>query len=422
MKITLIEVDGFQKLKHAKIEPDGRAMILIGGKNKSGKSSLLRAIRSALGGSSEKPADPINDDSERATIKIELDDGAIAIVKEFRADGKAYLEVRSDKLGKVTSPQKTLDKIVGNRFLDPLAFVRMSDKDQRAKLLSIIDVGIDLDDNEDRRAAAFRERTDRNRAAKQVRAELAGIDDPGDPGEKIDIIKIMSQIDELTERSRKSRDAKDAIEKFGEKQADAQSDLDYAQSALDEAKAKMQALDEEIAKKSPALEAMAAEDAGGEAGDLRAELAKADGHNSEVEKKKAAIEQRRRLAEKAESVESEAIALTDKLASLAKERADALAAAKMPVPGLDVGDKGVILNGHPLANASGAEQMMLSLAIASAASPELKDICIEDASLLDDDSLEIVKNFSEANGLQVWLERVGTADDGCIVIDAGEIV
>ena len=46
---------------------------------------------------------------------------------------------------------------------------------------------------------------------------------------------------------------------------------------------------------------------------------------------------------------------------------------------------------------------------------------IEDASLLDADSLAVVRKMSEEQDLQVWLERVGDADAGAFIIEDGRL-
>lgn len=100
---------------------------------------------------------------------------------------------------------------------------------------------------------------------------------------------------------------------------------------------------------------------------------------------------------------------------------NALEKAAMPVPGLGFDDDGVTYGGVPLDQASGAEQLRVSLAIAMACSPTLRDIWIKDGSLLDDDSLEALRQLASEKDYRVWVERVGDGDDGALIIEDGAV-
>ena len=114
------------------------------------------------------------------------------------------------------------------------------------------------------------------------------------------------------------------------------------------------------------------------------------------------------------------MATTAEIEAIDAEKAAMLAAATFPVDGLGFGaDGGVTFQGVPLAQASGAERIRVSMAVALAANPEIRVVLIRDASLLDEDSMAAVVAMAEAADAQVWLERVGTADPGAVVIVDG---
>ena len=60
--------------------------------------------------------------------------------------------------------------------------------------------------------------------------------------------------------------------------------------------------------------------------------------------------------------------------------------------GLALGNGEVLLNGLPLSQASGAEQLRLSMAIAMAGNPKLRVLRIKEGSLLDDDNLALLRD------------------------------
>jgi hypothetical protein len=61
------------------------------------------------------------------------------------------------------------------------------------------------------------------------------------------------------------------------------------------------------------------------------------------------------------------------------------------------------------------------MAVALAMNPKLRIVLVRDASLLDSDNMAIIAEMAEAAGAQVWLERVGTADAGAVIIEDGEV-
>jgi len=93
----------------------------------------------------------------------------------------------------------------------------------------------------------------------------------------------------------------------------------------------------------------------------------------------------------------------------------------MPVEGLAFDPDGVTYQGVPFSQCSAAEQMRVSMAVALAMNPSLRVCLIRDGSLLDSDSLEIIREMAEAADAQVWLERVSEGADCQVIIEDGAI-
>ena len=110
-------------------------------------------------------------------------------------------------------------------------------------------------------------------------------------------------------------------------------------------------------------------------------------------------------------------------------KAEALEASPLPVKNLRITEDGIrVINdeGHevPFCQASAAQQLRISLAIAMAANPTLRVIRIADGSLLDDESMSIVNEMATDEDFQVWIEyasrneqdRIGVyIEDGSVV-------
>jgi ABC-type glutathione transport system ATPase component len=131
---------------------------------------------------------------------------------------------------------------------------------------------------------------------------------------------------------------------------------------------------------------------------------------------------RQQLADNLAAAKAKAEDLTKKIKQLDAERVELIASAKFPVPGLGFSDDGVpTYQGIPLEQASGAQKIRVGMAVALAMNPKLKIVLVRDASLLDSDNMAIIAEMAEAAGAQVWLERVGTADAGAVIIEDGEV-
>jgi len=94
----------------------------------------------------------------------------------------------------------------------------------------------------------------------------------------------------------------------------------------------------------------------------------------------------------------------------------------MPIDGLSLGLDGILYNGIPFDQLSGAQSLRVSTAMAMAMNPTLKIVLIRDGSLLDKDNLKVISDMAKDKEYQVWIECV---DDGsgkpAIYIEDGEI-
>ena len=93
----------------------------------------------------------------------------------------------------------------------------------------------------------------------------------------------------------------------------------------------------------------------------------------------------------------------------------------MPVEGIEFGEDSVLLNGVPFEQASDAEQLRASVAIAMAANPKLRVIRIRDGSLLDDEAMQLLGTMATEADMQVWIERVDSSGRIGFVLEDGHV-
>lgn len=435
MKITAASIQNFKRIKSVEIVPQAdRSIVLIGGKNAQGKSSVLDALTVAFGGKRAQPPDPVRHGADAAEVLVELDDG-MTIRRRIDVDGSSTLEVR-DAQGAIRSPQTMLDKLVGARFLDPLAFLQLPAKEQRATLMKLIPGAERIDGLNEKRDRAFTRRTEIGRDRTKAEGELARL--PAiEVGTAIDVAERTAELKALAE---KQRDADALVAKYER----ARGHTEGRRAAVQAAQQRVKELEEQLAAAERVLKQEVAWL--GEAGDaesmaklhadkaveqlatfaprreqLEAELARAGEHNRQVFEAEAQMKRRAEADAAVKKLAEQYDELTKVIAEIDRRKAEILGAATLPVEGLAVVDDGIELNGVPFAQASGAERLRVALALAIAASPALHDVWIRDGALLDEEHLELVAKQAAAAGKRVWIERVGTRDPGVIVIQDGQV-
>lgn len=131
--------------------------------------------------------------------------------------------------------------------------------------------------------------------------------------------------------------------------------------------------------------------------------------------------QRRELEKELQTYATFAQRATNRIAELDEKREQALSAASFPIDGLSFDDEGVLYNGVPFAQASAAERLRVSVAMAMAMNPQVRVIRITDGSLLDSDNLRLIETMAKDKDFQVWIERVDESGEVGVVIEDGQV-
>lgn len=437
MLITTLEITDYKRVRCVAIKPDAdRSLILLGGRNRQGKSSTLDALTAAFGGAKAIAADPVRHGADQAAIRVELDGGQLTIERVIRPDGSTTLEVR-DAEGAVRRPQEALDKLIGARFLDPLRFLRLDAKEQRAQLMRLIPDAARIDELNGKRERAFARRTEVGRDLARARGELERLPPAAGPLQPIDVGALVAEQRALAEQQRAGDGIGNSVAQLRTRQRHARTEVDAAAGQLAEIERMLAQTRELHARKVSAAAEVDAEFGAAQQrleqsvaawaateprrAALEQQLATAGEHNREVGERNAADRRRIQVAAAVEQLAAEVDKLTAALDTIDQRKAEVLGAAQLPVDGLEIRDDGIALAGVPFAQASASEQLRVALALAIAGSPGLNDVWIRDGALFDDEALEGLEALAAAAGKRVWVERVGTRDPGVIVIQDGQI-
>lgn len=408
-KIVKLEAQNVKRLQAVEITPDGN-VVVIGGKNGQGKTSVLDSIMYALGGKDVICEKPLRDGEEKGMIRVELDD--LIVIRTFTAAGGGTLTVTNSDGARYSSPQAMLDKLVGSLTFDPLGFTRMAPKQQLETLRAL--VGIDFTALDTERKKLFETRTAVNRIVTQLHGQMQGLPQHEDVPEKELVITELVEELRKAEQHNNQREEFLRVEKAGRERmttiARQIADLEDQIKALQAENNKVVETMHQAAEAAKSMTQIDMEP-------LRAKLATAEQTNVMIRANAKRNEVAARLAES----DAEAKQLTAAIESVDTRKQDALAAAKFPVSGLSFDERGVLLNGLPFGQASSAEQMRVSVAMGIAMNPTLKVMMIRDGSLLDDDSLRLISEIAKENDYQIWIERVGDGAEVSVVIEDGQI-
>jgi DNA repair ATPase RecN len=410
MKIVELRAERFKRLSAVEISPAGD-VVIISGKNGAGKSSVLDAIWLALGGApaakDSGTTRPVKDGEVDAFVRLDL--GEITVTRKWTADGGSSLTVEGAKGKKFSSPQTLLDSLVGSLSFDPLAFSRMSPKDQRKALTEAVKLDFDPDALDAQRKELYDERTATNRELKTLEARLSSMPVPkaGIPEDEENLSDLLNEL----------KAANAEIERQAQERR-----------KLEEMRARATALKEQIDHLRAELAALA------EQGKAQSALVDSLGECPAI----AGIEQRinsiqetnavvraareyRTVKAMADKVRKESEALTQKMEALEQEKSQGFERAQFPVKGLAFDAEGVTFNGIPFQQCSSAEQVRIAVAVAAALNPKIRVIRIADGSLLDSASMAEIERLAKEHDMQIWIERVDESGGVGIVIEDGAV-
>ncbi|MDP3911167.1 MAG: AAA family ATPase, partial [Gemmatimonadales bacterium] len=181
MQITTLSVRDFRGCREFECQPGERALVLVGGRNGAGKTSALNAIEWALLGPAAGPDEAVRRGADAAEVTVRMDGGAYTIMRRETAAGTRSFRVTAADGAVYPKPQAFLEKLIGTKFLDPVAFAAMKPAAQREALLKAVPVGIDLDANTAERKRAYEARTDVGRRLRDAEGEERALPEPVEP-------------------------------------------------------------------------------------------------------------------------------------------------------------------------------------------------------------------------------------------------
>lgn len=398
MRILQLQSENVKRLKAIDITPT-EDVIVLSGKNGEGKTSVLDSIWLALqyrSASKDNPT-PLRAGEDKGQVTIDL--GTYIVTRKFTQAGTT-LEVKTPDGSKISSPQKLLDGMIGDLSFDPWEFARKSDTDQRQMLgdvlYAITGGKVDLASFELRHKEAFDKRTDANREKKRLTTILTSMRPPtdADPTDEISVADLTKSIGDAMA-------TKNRIQALGERDRTLREKILRLETELATAKGEHELVVKELeaAPEVPDIEF------------LKGEL----GNIEERNRRAREVQEYKKTRQALTGVDADITTLNETMELVDIEKAEALESSPLPVKGVRVTPEGIqVVSDNdqlvPFCQASAAQRLRISLGIAMAANPTLRVIRIADGSLLDDGSMQIVRDMAGEKDFQVWIEYASRND------------
>lgn len=468
MRITKIKIKNLFGIKEYEA---GSESVELEGKNGTGKTSVIDAIRLALTNRSDREYIVRNGETE-GEILIETDN-SLRINRKIRTNQADYKSVKQDGR-EVGSPESFLRDIFTPLQLSPVEFMQMDKKQQNAVILDMIEydwnlstirdwfgeipswVSYDqnilqvLNDIQSEKGEYFQLRQDINRDVRNKRAfiEEIGASLPeqynAERWEREDLSELYRKIETIRKENETIEKAKLVLESRGNTLRKYEAEREIAKAALErEYSLKEQQIGKELDALAARIEALETERSGLAEKKVdklavieknyEAAVAKYDaeltGYQTyadrepqdfsdlqeearNVEKMKSHVREYRRmqgLQKEVETLTEQASDLTRKIEKARELPGEILQTARIPIQGLTVKDGIPLINGLPISNLSDGEKLELCIDVAIQKPNGLKIILIDGVEKLASGMRQKLYDKCRGKGLQFIATR--TTDD-----------
>ena len=369
MQLKKATITNYKGITHAEI-PFTKHMVLLQGKNGSGKSSLIDGIISCLGGVDSKTVrDPIKHGEKKATNILEFEEGIIT--RTFTEGGSNSIKLVFND-GKEIRGIGKIAEYIGCSSFDPMVFTRMNDKEQRETILKLS--GVDLTEADKAIGEAEEKRLQLHRISENIPmvSNLEAQEVQAFVGkEEVSVVKLAEELQEIeagiVNYNTKNKTFRDLVKENTDIQEQIRKLKDRMKENLDSIEVIGDLKEPKDYRESIKKEMETAEA-------TNTGIRKARDLAIQVENKKKAV--------KAHKVQ-EGVVITAR-----EYKSSLLLKAEMPVKGLSV-DEVVKFDGVPFRQINTAQQILVGVKIAlSDPANKLKFVYIEQGSELDSDSIE----------------------------------
>lgn len=433
MQISHIRISNILGIDELEFSPSG--FTKIAGRNGTGKTSVLEAIKAAIKGGHD--ATLLRNGAEKGEVVLILDDGT-EVQKRITATNSTT-SVKKDGRA-VTKPQAAIQALTDALSVNPIEFLSAPQKDRVRVLLESMPLQVDvprlsqivgfevkapagmhaLHLIDQVHKQVYEARTGTNRAVRekqgtinQLRAALP----PEGTGVEGDETSMQTRLDEVNAALEAEKNRIEVklgglrvatAETIATLRADAQAKIDAIKLQLEtdvEAQRANLATVEGLAgkQKQKAIDKHATD-----ANPLQVALQRIRDDRDSYARRQQTIDTIGVLETELEGLEGEAASQTRALEGIEAFKLELL--NSLPIQGLQVQEGELFCDGVPFDRLNTAKQVDIAVEIAKIRAGELGVICVDRIEALDSDTFEEFRQRAAASDLQLFVTRVADED------------
>jgi hypothetical protein len=410
MKIIRLGISQFKLIEAALIEMREGKSVVIGGKNRSGKSAALDAVKSFLAGPRHTCVRPIKEGESESVINVEFDNGLEG--RQRLTIGGRSLDLTDARGKPVPEPRTFLQKLTGGMAFDLSDFVGTDSKERMQTVADL--AGLDFSDGEAKTKELVEERKLLGREARKLEAQLQGSTEwKNTPAEEISVGALLAKLKEAEAKNQAHGNLQAELIVKQARTVEIHTQMALLQDEKDR-------LTEELKEGDARLEKMVVLDTA----PISAELDSAEETNRHVRENA----QTKTLRDELRDRKQRHADADNEIKDIARLREKSIRDADMPIEGLSFSNDGVLFEGIPYEQCSEEEKYTVALAIGIRLVPKdgIRVFLMRTGGVLDLDSLRDMLKLAESEDAQLIVEvpRENDVDvifrDGAIVEEAKE--
>ena len=441
LRIHRLEVRNYKKIKHAVITPDpDQHVLLLTGKNRQGKTSLIETIWVCLCGEKYLPPKAIRDGEDSAEASIDF--GEFVVTRTITPKTTRLSVVAKDGF-KAPSPQTFLTSKISDMIQNPLDYMRLKPDQQLKHLQGLVNLQVNLQEWEKRTGLPLKKAPDDplalfdqahkylydergkvnqevTRLTGAVRQLAMEIPDEHKGTTAVSVSGLFNVRRTLEEKKKANDHARGELIALLALMEDLEKQTQAVQDEIEASEAEIERLRKVIEKKREQRTNMIVglKEKREAADEMKTAIDQlVDPDFSEVDAKiqgadainrmAAKVEEHAKLSAELVAARAKSEAYTRGLAGLKEYKGDLIAQAGLPVAGLSFEGGVVTYNGFPLSQASGAEQIQVSCAICMASHPRIGLLTLDTGwADLDKGSQAVLTDWAKTMGANIVVVQV----------------
>ncbi len=399
----------------------------ISGKNGKGKTSIIEAIKTALGGGND--AELIHKGEDEGEIVIIFDNN-MHLKRRIRGPKAGIFELHDSDGREIKSPQKQLNKLYDAIAVNPVEFINVKDKERVELLLEALPVDLNLEEllsyiiseidllgtAKDKRESLqdvyerkytnalefiddiLKELSDERRYLKRSLDQAKATIEPLSQSIvelDIDEDEVKEEIAQINEKLEKASD------QFNRNLSEIQEEYDKAVEKLRDKKEKST---DELKDRYSNFKS--------EKTNARTSLQEKLDTSAALLKTKEELENQKN---KAKTLEKQWDDQQTSIQNLRDYKSTLL--KSIPIDGLELNDGVIYRGGVPYSKLNKAQQLEIAIEVAKLRTKDIGVICVDGIEILDSDSQKLLFEKFENSGLQFFLTEVSDNEELEITTD-----